>query len=473
MHQKPKLPSILVLLLLVISFPFLLIAIQTAQQLLSQATGTRAAISVDAQHTLEEIKPFWNSFAQGGEESTDMVAPIVGDTKLLSPRYIRIDHIFDHYDVVSRQNDGQLLFNFSKLDLMVQSILATGALPFFSLSYMPPVIAQNGDILNKPNNWNDWAIAVQKTIEHYSGTTGLNLANLYYEVWNEPDLFGKWRYFGDKNYLTLYSTAVMGANRAQNVNAFKIGGPATTQLYSSWITALVSYVNQNNLRLDFLSWHRYTSDPTQLSKDATAVTGWLFPYPKAVAIPRIISEWGFDSEINSGYDGNFAAAHTVATVRQAINGYEQLMAFELVDGPSPEGKEFWGRWGLLTHPSYGKHRKPRFTAFQLLNRLKGQRLLLSGEGTWVTGLAALNGQTISIILANYDQFGTHTEAVPVQITQLADRTYDLKITRLGQPVITQTVTAVDGTLTTEVIMTSNSVALLELMPPPNPFLAPL
>lgn len=462
-RNRFSLISFIILIFLLLLLPFLYVASQKVQQLITRASGIKANIVVDAAHTLEPIKPAWKSFAQGGEESKNMFTPVVGEMKNLQPTYIRIDHIYDHHPIVSRDGNGALQFNFAPLTDIVKSIQAMGAKPFIALSYMPSTIA-SGDITSAPRDWNEWALVVQKTIEHVSSKNGMNISDVYYEVWNEPDLFGNWKYYGEKNYLTLYTYSAQGAKRAQNTNAYKLGGPATTKLYKNWIIALAKHVTQNNLRFDFFSWHHYTLDPQEYATDVAEITSWLFPYPTLIAVPRVISEWGFDSEINAGYDGNFAAAHTVATIRQAINGYEQLFTFEVVDGPDPAGKKFWGRWGLLTHPSQGIQRKPRYTAFQLLNQLQGKRLFLSGEGTWVTGIAALNDQTIRVILSNYDKSGRNTEKVPLRIDSIPNGNYTLLTTYLGKKVQKTTLTITNGFFVTELSMTPSSVALIELIP---------
>lgn len=460
--QKKQLSSLLRLILLLVVLPFLLLAVQVVQQLLTRAGGINANIVVDTSLTLEPIVPVWNSYAQGGEESADMVAPVEAEASLLKPNYIRIDHLYDHFDVVSRGEDGRLQFDFTKLDQAVASITKTEALPALALSYMPPVISENGDITGKPRDWNEWALVVQRTIEHYSGSAGLNLPNIYYEVWNEPDLFGKWKVYGDKNYLTLYTYASLGATRAQNVNTFRIGGPATTGLYKNWVTALADHAAKNNLRLDFLSWHRYHDKPAQYAQDVSDVTDWLLRHRVYASLPRLITEWGFTSETHPGYDGNLAAAHAVAAVRQTLYGYEQLFAFELVDGRDPAGKEYWGRWGLITHPQLGKRLKPRYLSFQLLNQLVGTRLLLKGEGTWVSGIAAQEGMTTRVILTNYDPEGRHTESVPIRIVKLTNGTYSLTRTRLGSVPTKEELTITDGSFTTQVTLLPNSVILLTL-----------
>ncbi len=456
--------KVVLFLCLLVGLFFLILAFRKAQQLLIKATGTTADIVIDFNLQQEPLKPVWKSFSQGGEESVDMIAPTVPVIKSLQPRYIRIDHIYDHFNLVSRNSQGQLIYNFSQLDQMVSSIRQTGALPFFSLSYMPQVIAENGDIVGKPKNWNEWSQVVKRTVEHYSSKSEMNLTNIYYEVWNEPDLFGNWKNYGDKNYLTLYLYSVQGAVAAQNTNSFKIGGPATTQLYNSWIKSFAEYVTKNNLRLDFFSWHRYDVDPAKFYHDVADVTSLLFHYPELVSLPRVVSEWGFDPAINNGYDGNFAAAHTVATIRQTLSGYDQMMAFEVVDGPSPENKTYWGRWGILTHPKFGLSKKPRYQAFELLNQLQGSRLYLKGEGTWVSGIAVFDktNETLSTILVNFDPQSVHVEQTPLEIRNLPNGIYRVKKTRLGQTPTEQTVEISNHIYQTESILPINSIILIQL-----------
>lgn len=455
--------SFAILLVLLIALPLLYYAAQTLQQLTGRAAGKKANIIVDLTKTQGPLAATWRSFAQGGEESKDMIAPVIGQVRALNPEYIRIDHIFDHFEVVSRNANGQLVFDFSSLDRAVDSILATGAKPFLSLSYMPAALS-SGDVTAPPRDWNEWQLLIQRTVEHYSGRNAKNLSGIYYEVWNEPDLFGNWKYYGDKSYLTLYSYSAKGAAAAQNTNQFYIGGPATTGLYKNWITALANFTSANNLRIDFFSWHRYHTDPGQYTKDIGEVTDWLFFYPRLIQLPRVISEWGFDSNNNAGYDGLLGAAHTAATIRQLGQGYQQMLSFELVDGPDPAGQTYWGRWGLLTHPSKGSIQKPRYRVFQFLNLLGGQRLLVQGEGSWVQGLAYQNDQKTQVFLVNYDINGRNTEDVPVTIENIAPGNYTVKITRLTQAATQTQITTSETKLTTSVIMSPNQVVLLEISP---------
>jgi len=454
----PPMKKIVVVIALIIFAPLLVIGIALSMSLITRATGTKANIVVDSSVTLEPISTdFYHAFAQGGEEANDMIAPISSEIKALSPRIIRIDHIYDHFDVVSGSS-GNLSYNFDKLDQIVNTIMSTGAKPLLSLSFMPSVIAKDGSIINEPNNWDDWAAVVKRTVEHYSGKGEKNISGVYYEVWNEPDLdqFGKWKMSGEKNYVTLYRYAALGADQAANVNTFYIGGPSTTGLYKNWIMALVN----SGARIDFFSWHTYLSDPKRYMNDQHNLVKWLLPYPGLSLKPTLITEFGFTGAKNKLYGTTFGAAHTAAVIRQLISGGPQyLFSFELIDGPSQEDGT---GWGLFTHPTNGKKAKPRYSIYSFIDAMKGDRLQLTGEGTWVTGFASTKDTILRIFLVNFVANGSHSEQVPVTIKNLPNGTYSYKEQFLFGRLVQTDETVSDGTLTKEIFMQDQSMAVLEL-----------
>ena len=63
---------------------------------------------------------------------------------------------------------------------------------------MPVTVSTDGTITSPPKKWEEWSLVVEKVVEHYSGREERNLPNIYYEIWNEPDLFGKWKISGVK-----------------------------------------------------------------------------------------------------------------------------------------------------------------------------------------------------------------------------------------------------------------------------------
>jgi hypothetical protein len=455
------------------ALPFLLIAIgglvavtqlKVVREFFSRASGEEANLTVDTQAVLGPMPRPWRNLAQGGEQFNWRMGPILSQVRSLKPEYIRIDHIYDFYDIVGG-TPGNLTFDFSKLDGLLDDIKAAGAKPYIALSYMPPVIA-NGDILAKPARWEDWQLVVQKTIEHVSGER--RTPDVYYEVWNEPDLFGNWKYSGDKNYLTLYMYAARGANAARGVLPFKFGGPAITALYKNWFDALAKFAIANNLRFDFFSWHRYDRKTGQFEKDISDVHEWLKDYPQYQNMEMVISEWGHNSNNDRGYDTSFGAAHTVATAIQMVGNIDKGFVFEIEDGKDPEGNAQWGRWGLLTNQAFGAQPKSRYYGLRLLDRIGETRLDLLGKGTWVKALAArsLATDNVTVVLANYDPAFDNVETVPITFFNVFPGAYTIKHTFLGGTADEEQVATTEASLKTTLTMPANSVALLELIRTP-------
>lgn len=409
MQFKSFLKAFLSIFLLVsVALGILLVSKET--NFFQRAFGVTANIKVDASQLTGKPDSSWRNLAQGGEEKGRPLAPVIANVQKLSPRYIRIDHIYDFYNIANG--------DWGEFDNYINDIRATGATPLISLSYMPSQFAKNGDITEVPNNWSDWENLVQRTVEHVSGRKGLNLNNVYYEVWNEPDLFGKFKAGGGKSYQDLYIHTVNGATRAGGVNSFKIGGPATTNFYKNWMDAMVNLKSQG-YRVDFLSWHKYSSNLDDFEKDVENSKNYQ-------GIELLVTETGINSENDDAFDGGLSAYHTIASTAVYENVVSKVFAFEIKDGPNSD-KKFWGRWGILTHEKHGTpDEKPRFKALQYLNIMSGQGISLTGTGSWVKAFAKKEGNIYKILVVNFDPSGKHSEAVPIAINNLPFDNFNVK-----------------------------------------------
>jgi len=461
--RKNWLPLIVFLSLLAL-LPFSTLLVKKAVQLISFGHPVPADIVVHTDRSIGQLKKPWQNLAQGGEEAKPMLGSIIQETTALKPKYIRLDHIYDFYQVVQKSTDGRFDYNWTKLDQAVDQILKIGAKPFLSLSYLPSDLAENGNPVGQPKNWWQWQNLVQKTIEHYSGQK--QISKVYYEVWNEPDLFGNFKTYGAKNYLNLYYYAQAGAKNAKNVQPFKIGGPATTGLYPAWVEALINKINQG-WRIDFISWHHYGLNTDQLKTEFSQSRETIFKYTKDLSsIELIISEWGPDSEKNPIYDNNYAAIQTISGAVKAVNKIDKLFIFEIKDGRSAEGKQFWGSWGLLTHEAFGVVKKPRYWAVDFLNQLPNNRIYLTGEGSYVRALASQNEQQVlKILLVNFDPRSQHEEAVPVTINDLNNKYYTYQqqfFLKKRSAKIEEKIT--NNQLKKVILMPANSALLITLKP---------
>lgn len=453
---------ILSLIVLLIAMPVTLSLLQNATNFFSRAGGVNANLVVDLGTARVANPSVWTNFAQGGEERVNMLASVSGKVRSLNATYIRLDHIYDFYNVVGREQSGNLTYNWALLDTQVKGILDSGAKPFFSLSYMPPVISSGTEVDN-PVNWFEWQEVVQKTVEHYSGTGNLGIRGVYYEVWNEPDLFGQYKLYGSKNYLTLYKYASLGAEKAQNVYPYKLGGPATTGLYKNWVIDFLTFTRENNLKVDFYSWHRYSSDMNVFDADLRLVEELKSSFPEYGSLELVISETGYSSANDPAYDTNLSAIHTLASVAVFDQEIDKLFSFELKDGPGPAKR--WGRWGLLTHEKYGvPEEKPRYKAFQFLNEIIGKHVEISGEGSWVRALARLTPEKLSLLVVNYDPLGKHNEAVPVSFSNLPKSQFTfIRKDFLGETSKPREITTEGNTWNTIELLKPNSASVFELI----------
>lgn len=455
--------SIVVVVLLFGSLPLTIPLAQNAWRWITGASYQAAAIVVDISQPQGQIRKIWGGVAQGFEklpESDFRMTAVSSLLKSVGVSYIRIDHIYDGYGVVSRL-DGRLKYDWTRLDAVVGDILSAGATPYFSLSYMPSAISK-GDILDYPNDWGEWGQVVGATVGHYSRDYRGGLNNVIYEVWNEPDLFGGWKMNGAKNYVTLYATAATAANSVKNVKPFKIGGPATTGFYPAWVSGFYDKLDES-VRIDFFSWHRYSARVDDFVKDAKKA--------KEMMETRIsrsqdlyISEWGVNPERSSSYDGRWAAAHFLAVNAALSNTNVDLAtAFEVMDG-APGDKQLHGGWGMLTNPKYGAVvKKPRFKALEMISKLDGARLPLLGEGTYVTALAAYDSSGVIRVLAvNYDESARHEELFPLTVVGLSEGTYTVREEYLSGRVLNTEAAAVNGSLRRDVSLSASDAILLTL-----------
>jgi len=406
----------------------------------TKADEKLAEIVVDVERPIGPLPRPWLALAQGGENLKTFMNENATQVAALKPQYIRIDHIYDQFGVVSRDGTG-LKFDWTELDKVVKQITGVGAKPFLSLSYTPEVMAVT-DIISEPKDWNEWSLVVQKTIEHYSGEMGLN--NVYYEVWNEPDLFGGWKMGGNKDYRTMYRYAAIGANRATGVRAFKIGGPATTALYKNWMDGFFPYILANKLRLDFFSWHTYSLDIDKYVKDAADVDVWLEAHPEFSQVEKIVTEMGPNSERGLQNDTVVGAAHLVAVSREMMAKIKYGFSFAVS-----------GSWGIVG--------KPRYTAMQKLNQLGDNRLGVTGEGSFVRAIGAIKDKTYQVLLTNYDPRGQHSEVVPVSFVNIAPGAYTWRTVGLGGETDKVDMATEEAVLQRNVPMAPNSVIMVELI----------
>ncbi len=461
-NDHKTLKKILVVIALVLLVPLTAYASSRVVNLFSSASSTPADIIVDVQKSQANLERPWQGLSQGGEQEVPgqlvSLAPTAGKVKNLGTKYVRIDHVLEEP------------FN-NTVRSRVQEIVDSGATPFIALSYFPSDVA--GSNVGTPTNYAAWRAKVKNLIEEVSGKDKMNIQNVYYEVWNEPDgeNFGAFNIGRGKDYFELYKQTVDAANSAQNVNNFKIGGPALADLrrcenglificQKFWLDKFLELVDLNKTRLDFISWHRYSTNIDDYKEDVNFINDLYTHYQTLPPAEKIITEWGSVPQRSPIHNTVFDAAHLVAAARTFIGHVDLATKFEVRDGPDSGDQG----WGILYH---GGAEKPTYHALEMLNKLRSEKLLVSGEGSNVTGIASRDSSGVTLILSNYDRSSGHAELVPIKIVNLVPGTYEVTKDVLnsnfpnGKETKT-TSTFINGTFQTEEAMTPNSIVLYDL-----------
>lgn len=427
------------------------------------AAPTPSSIVIDTSASFSAVD-YWKNLAQGGEERGQALNAVIEPISELEPEYIRFDHVYDFFDVIKTTDAGQITYDWSKLDLYVEDILKMGAKPFFSLGYTPPALSSTGSDVDMPKNLTLWREIVRATIERYSGRSGKAISDVYYEVWNEPDLFGNFKVWGDKNYLDLYRASALGAADAKNTLPFKFGGPAITAHYKNWFDALSLMTRRESLRFDFYSWHRYDDDLLRFILDAreAETARELSGRPE---LELIVSETGIDSRNNPAYDNKVSAVHSVASSILLSDSVSKVFHFEPKDGRGPT--QYWGRWGIVTHESFGEPvRKPRHSALLFMNQMSGgRRLSIAGQGSAVIAKARVypNG-SIKVLVVNYEPSGKYMETATITLRGLNGSSYNLRKVVWEGAEEQQTVNPVGGQLLITSLFPAHSITLFEINP---------
>jgi len=262
-----------------------------------------AALTVNFDREIGKIRPELHSSGFGPQicscpqENIDAIksmgfkASRTHDWALINPNQRVCDyfHIFPlmHLDAKDPKN-----YVFGPTDYLLKRTLEElGHEIFFrlgtSIEHSGPKVHFNTLI---PEDFDKMAEIFAATIRHYNRgwANGHNWGIKYWEIWNEPD--GKNNMWclpeGDRGdgptaeEREAVTEARAKIRRELFVKFFvtclkrlksefpevKVGGPALCRMLSGYFTKLLTACKEAGVAPDFISWHRYTSDPDQVLK---------------------------------------------------------------------------------------------------------------------------------------------------------------------------------------------------------------
>jgi xylan 1,4-beta-xylosidase len=320
-------------------------------------------------------------------------------------KYVRFHAIFqDENGVYDEDAEGRPVYNFSYVDQIYDGLLENGVRPFVELSFMPRKLSATPlvvhpfwykELVSPPKDYAKWGELIRAFAQHLVARYGIGeVAEWYFEVWNEPNIDFWAGKPAESTYYKLYAAA---ARALKSVNPrLRVGGPATAQ--AAWVDRLIAYAAKNNVPIDFVSTHVYGNDSARdvfgtdekiARRDMVArAVKKVYDQVKHSALPDLPIHW---TEYNASYSNEPAVTDTafmgpwLANNIRLCDGLVTTMSYwtfsDVFEEQGVIKTPFYGGFGLL---AAGGITKAAFHAFRLLHQLGTERLNVDSESVLAT-----------------------------------------------------------------------------------------
>lgn len=212
------------------------------------------------------------------------------------------------YQETERDGERIVEYNFTYLDMVMDSYLELGIRPFLELGFMPEKLASGKQTIfywkgntTPPKSYTEWKAMVQALLRHLMDRYGADeVVTWPIEVWNEPNLPGFWEKADMQEYFKLFKNSFEAIKEVDK--RFRVGGPAVCGGSDEvWIKAFMEFCHENKIPVDFVTRHHYTSEQ-----------------------PDDVGHYGY-IELMKAEDG-FANLHTT---REIIDSYPEYEGLEI------------------------------------------------------------------------------------------------------------------------------------------------
>jgi xylan 1,4-beta-xylosidase len=375
----------------------------------AQSSSPSETIEVDVSARTHPFPHFWERMfgsERGIVTLRESYRNDLRETKRITGfEYVRFHAIFhDEVGLYGEDKDGNPIYNFSYVDQIYDGLLENHVRPFIELSFMPKKLTSDPSALHPfwykqnvapPKDWNKWEQLVENFARHFVDRYGIEeVAQWYFEVWNEPNI-DFWA--GDPKEATYFELYDRAARAVKRVNPrLRIGGPATAQ--AAWVDHFLAHCKEKNVPVDFASTHVYGNDKAEdvfgthenipRTRMVCRAVKKVHDQIAASAFPKAPLIW---SEFNASYmnepavtDTAFMGPWMADTIRQCDGLTEMMSYWTFSDVFEEQGvvkTPFYGGFGLLAERGIPK---AAFNDFALLHQLGDMRLEVNSDSALVT-----------------------------------------------------------------------------------------
>jgi xylan 1,4-beta-xylosidase len=402
-------------------------------------------IIADAQSAVTPFPHFWEHMFGSCHASITLCEDWRRDLRamkeILDVRYVRFHGIFEHQAGIYNGLDanGNLKLNFTRIDLIYDGLLEIGVRPFVELGFMPEELAVRPSPhpfwyhpnVAPPRDPKQWHELISKFAQHLVERYGIDeVAEWYFEVWNEPNIDFWTGEPKEETYYELYDNTASALKQVSH--RLRVGGPATAQ--AAWVDRFIQHCVDNSSPVDFISSHIYPNDTAmnvfgreenipQSEMVALAVRK-VYQQVKASARPELPIIW---SEYNAGFDAvqldsPYVCAWLANNIRLCTGGLVSEMSYwTFTDAFFEEGgpfkSVFTSGFGLI---ATGRIPKASFNAFKILRHLGDEQLALNSSTALLTRQSTGGG----VVLAVWNYVAPRETGFP--------KTFDIRLTGLAR-----------------------------------------
>jgi xylan 1,4-beta-xylosidase len=375
---------------------------------LARAQTSPEKVIIDARGPGRPFPHFWEQTFGSGRAILALRESYRSDLrevkKVTDFRYVRFHAIFhDEVGVYDEDEKGRPIYNFSYVDRIYDGLLNNGVRPFVEISFMPKKLALRQDvhafwykqIVAPPKDYGKWDDLIRGFAQHLVDRYGIDeVAQWYFEVWNEPNI-DFWT--GDPKQFTYFELYDHTARALKQVSSrLRVGGPATSSAH--WVDDFIAHVAAQSVPVDFISSHGYGDDTVEdlfgtheeIPMDQRVCRAIQKVHDQIAAsarpgLPLMWTEWNVPSfgPLNAR-DTEYVGAGLADDIRQC-DGLVGMMSFwtfsDVFEEGGPKHEPFDGGFGLM---AMGGIKKPSYSAFALLHRLGDQRILQESPNVLVT-----------------------------------------------------------------------------------------
>lgn len=177
------------------------------------------------------------------------------------------DDMAIYHEYENENGEVKSEYNFTYLDLVMDSYKEVGIKPFLELGFMPEKMASGEQTVfywkgnvTPPKDYDKWCNLIKATLTHLMDRYGEEEVLTWpIEVWNEPNLPGFWKDADMEEYFVLFEKSFYAIKEVNE--KFRVGGPAICGVNDEeWIRKFMEFCDSKKIDVDFITRHHYTTE---------------------------------------------------------------------------------------------------------------------------------------------------------------------------------------------------------------------